>query len=349
MLLSRRQFSALAATSLATPWSHAQTAMPSHLAALYEAAKKEGELTWYIVFLPSEDAENVARQFTARFPGIKVNVVRTTAQVAFQRLNQDLKARTANCDVFASTDMGHYVDLKSRKLLAQFTPVSAGQMDPRLQNLDPEGYYHGASAFMVGLIYNTNKVKPADAPTSWADLVDPKWRGLVSVGHPGFSGAGASWCIEMRRLYGDSWFKKLADNKPQVGRSVIDAVTTVNSGERSISAGPINLAAMTASKGNPLAVVAPKEGPVLIMSPSAVMANAPHPNAARLFTEWFLVSEETERMTRDQFGIPRRAGAKPREGVLGLNDAKTVLRPTVQETMAQLPEVIELWKDAFGV
>lgn len=352
MTLNRRQFSALAAAgaaAAATPWAHAQAQPQPQLDALYEAAKKEGQLTWYIVYLPSEDAETMGRAFTARYPGVKVNVVRTTAQVAFQRLNQDLKAGTANCDVFSSTDIGHYVDLKQRKLLTRYTPASAALMDSRLQNIDPEDYYHVASVSMVGLIYNTSKVRKEDAPTSWADLVNPKWRGLASVGHPGFSGFVGAWCIEMRKLYGDGWFKKLADNKPQVGRSIIDTCTTVNSGERSISAGPINLAQLMASKGNPLGVVTPKEGVALMLSPSAIMGNAQHPNASRLFMEWLLVSEDTERIAGQLFGVPKRAGAKPPPGVLGLGDVKTVLRPSAKESVDGLPEVIDLWKDAFGV
>ena len=347
MSITRRQFSALAAAAAATPLAYAQ--QPAEHAALYEAAKKEGEVTWYIVFLPSDDAERMARAFSARYPGIKVNVVRTTAQVAFQRLNQDLKAGTTLCDVYSSTDIGHYVDLKARKLLTKYTPASAALMDPRLQNIDPDGYYHTANVFMVGLVYNTKKVEATQAPASWSALVDPKWQGLVSVGHPGFSGAVGTWAIEMRKLYGDGWFKKLAANKPQVGRSIIDTVTTVTSGERSISAGPMNLASLTASKGNPLQTLAPKEGPVVIVSPSAILAKAPHPNAAKLFTEWLLVSEDTDKLTVELYGVPRRAGAKPREGVLGLADVRTALRPTAEESVAQLPEVIELWKDAFGV
>jgi iron(III) transport system substrate-binding protein len=198
MTITRRHFSALAGTTLLAPYatSHAQ----APLAGLYEAAKKEGELTWYIVFLPSEEAEMTARAFTARYPGVKVNVVRTTAQVAFQRLNQDLRAGTANCDVFSSTDVSHYLDLKNRKLLTRFVPAAAATLDKRLQNIDPDGYYHVASVSMVGLIYNTNKVKAADAPKSWNDLTDPKWKGLVSVGHPGYSGFIGAWGIEMRRL-----------------------------------------------------------------------------------------------------------------------------------------------------
>ena len=347
MTISRRRFSSLAGATLVAPYAASRAQAPN--AALLEAAKKEGELTWYIVFLPSEEAENTARAFTARYPGIKVNVVRTTAQVAFQRLNQDLRAGTPNCDVFASTDISHYVDLKNRKLLAKYTPAAVASVDKRLQNIDPDGYYHVVNVAMVGLIYNTDKVKPADAPRSWSALVDPKWKGQVSVGHPGYSGFIGVWCIEMRRLYGDGWFKKLAANKPQVGRSSIDTVTTVNSGERSISGGPINLAAQLAGKGNPLAVVAPAEGTVVMMSPSAIMANAPHPNAAKLFMEWFIGSDDIQKMAVESYGVPIRAGAKPRPGVLGLGDVKTVLRPTAQEAVTGVPEVIDLWRDAFGV
>ena len=124
MFLRRRQFGAVAAATLAMPWvASAQTnAQNAHLARLYEAAKKEGELTWYTVPQTSEVAEKMGRTFSARYPGVKVNVVRTTAQVAFQRLNQDLKAGSANCDVFTSTDLAHYVDLKGRKLIIQHRP-----------------------------------------------------------------------------------------------------------------------------------------------------------------------------------------------------------------------------------
>lgn len=348
MRIDRRHFTAVVGASALAPWVPA-FGQAAPLAALHEAARKEGELTWYIVYLPSEDAEQIGRSFSAKYPGVKVNVVRTTAQVAFQRLNQDLQAKAANCDVFSSTDIAHYLDLKQRKLLMKYTPAAAAVMDKRLQNLDKDGYFHVASVATIGLVYNTSKVKAEEAPTSWNDLTDPRWRSLASVGHPGFSGFVGVWAIEMKKLYGADWFKKLAANKPQVGRSIIDTITTVSSGERSISAGPANLAASTAAKGNPLAQVAPKEGSVLMLSPSAIMANAPHPYASKLFMEFLLGSEEVDKLAYDRYGIPKRAGAKPREGVLGLDASGKLLRPSPQESVDDLPEVIDLWRDAFGV
>jgi iron(III) transport system substrate-binding protein len=346
MFLRRRQFAVLAASTVAAPW--VARAQAVNLTALHDAARKEGELTWYTVPQTSEVAEKMGRSFTARYPGVKVNVVRTTAQVAFQRLNQDLKAGTANCDVFTSTDLAHYVDLKGRNLLAKYLPAAVARQDKRVQNLDPDAYFHASSAFMMGLVYNTRKVAAAAAPTSWNDLTDPKW-GAPVVAHPAYSGAAGAWCIEMRKLFGDGWFKKLAANKAHVGRSTIDAVTSVISGEASVSAGPMSLAARSAQRGNPVATLAPKEGPVLILAPSGIMANTRRPNASRLFMEWMLGSEDTERISIEEFSVPLRANAKPAPGVLGLGDARPLLAPTPPQMVVNIPKVIDLWKDAFGV
>jgi len=320
MRMNRRHFHALAGAAALSPWGATQ-AQNASLDALHAAARKEGELTWYTVPQTSEIAEKMGRTFTARYPGVKVNVVRTTAQVAFQRLNQDLRAGTPNCDVFTSTDLAHYVDLKGRNLLLKFTPAAVALQHKRVQNMDPDGYFHASSCFMMGLIYNTAKVKGAAIPSSWSDLADPKWAGTAAMAHPAYSGAAGAWCIEMRKLYGDGVFKKFAANKAHVGRSTIDAVTTVISGECSVSAGPMSLAALQASKGNPIATLVPKEGPVLILSPTAIMSSSKRPHAAKLFLEWQLGSDDTARIAYEEFGVSLRVGAKSAPGVPGLTDA----------------------------
>lgn len=347
MSLRRREFSLVAAGALAFPVIG--RAQGASLQSLHDAARNEGELTWYTVPQTSEVAEKMGRTFTARYPGVKVNVVRTTAQVAFQRLNQDLKAGTPNCDVFTSTDLAHYVDLKGRNLLLKYLPAAVAQQDKRVQNMDPDGYFHASSCFMMGLVYNTQKVTAAAAPKSWTDLLDPRWSGASLVAHPAYSGAAGAWCIEMRKLYGDAFFTKLAANKAHVGRSTIDAVTNVISGEASVSAGPMSLAARSAARGNPVATLAPKDGPVLILSPTGILANSRRPNASKLFMEWLLGSEDTEQISREEFSVPLRANAKPAPGVLGLGDANPLLAPTPPQMVAQIPKVIDLWRDAFGV
>src|SRR5262245_7881231 len=89
--------------------------------ALQEAAKNEGELTWYVAHYTSEGAEELGSEFTKLY-AVKVNVVRTTAQVAYQRLLQDLKNNQAVCDIFSSTDVGHHVRLQAEGKFAKSLP-----------------------------------------------------------------------------------------------------------------------------------------------------------------------------------------------------------------------------------
>jgi iron(III) transport system substrate-binding protein len=323
------------------------SAQSDYIAELYAKAKQEGEVTWYIVYWPSDRAEKHSALFTKAFPGVKVNVVRATAQVAYQRLSQDIQASAANCDVFASTDMGQYVSLKERGLLMPYKMHDTSQIDARFLGVDPDDAYQIVNATTVGLAYNTNKVKPEQAPKTWKDFIDPKWKGASVVGHPGFSGFVGTWVVQMTKLYGWDYFEQLAKLKPHVGRSIIDTVTVLVSGERSIGASPSALVLRNATQGNPIAVSYPEEGSVLMISGGAILANTRHPNAAKLFME-FLYSMETAGEDIEEFGIPLRNDVPLPAGYKKLADLKTI-RPTIAEIIKGIPELTEKWRDTFGV
>ena len=315
------------------------------LKALENAAKKEGELTWYVAHYTSEGAEELGAGFT-KMHGIKVNVVRTTAQVAYQRVLQDIKNSQANCDIFSSTDMGHYVRLKADGRFEKYVPENTPKISESFRNVDPDGFYHTSAAGQVVLTYNFSKVKAEDAPKKWTDLLDPKWKGKVSTGHPGFSGYVGAWVLTMKKLYGWKYFEQLEKNKPQIGRSINDTVTALNSGERLVAAGADGSTLFSALRGNPLAVIYPTDGSVLIVSPSAIMKGTKHPNAARLFMEYLYTVEAAE-ISVKHFGIPMRDEVAPAKGAMPIGMVKT-LRPTVAEAEKGIPEVIEEWRDTFG-
>ncbi|MDB5381173.1 MAG: transporter substrate-binding protein, partial [Rhodospirillales bacterium] len=92
ILITRRNLAAMAA---AMPFAARAQDLATHERTLHEAARREGELTWYSGQYSAEPSEAVGRAFTARFPGVRCNVVRSTSQVAFQRLSQDMRAGAA--------------------------------------------------------------------------------------------------------------------------------------------------------------------------------------------------------------------------------------------------------------
>ncbi|MSP67318.1 MAG: extracellular solute-binding protein [Alphaproteobacteria bacterium] len=338
----RRSACALVACLVATV-----PALGQDLKALEEAAAREGQLTWYVSHYGADTAAEVGQAFSKKYPAVKVNVVRSTAQVAFQRLQQDIKNSVAQCDVFSTTDIGHYTSLRTENRLAKYQAANGAKIAPEYHAaVEKDGHWYPTTGILMVIAYNTKKVAEKDAPKSWRDLADPKWKGQLALGHPGFSGTAGVWALYMQKLYGKAFFATLEKNQPLIGRSMLDTITTLNSGERLVANSLIGPALDSAAKGNPIGVAYPEEGGTMVDSPSAILANAPHPNAARLFMEFLLDVEHARIMVTG----PRYESVRPEVKPIGgkpLNEVKFVRVPD-QEVVDGMQPLIDLWRDTFG-
>jgi iron(III) transport system substrate-binding protein len=343
MLDRRTLLAGFGALTAATPFRANATGITPELV---EAARKEGGLTWYIAQVDTETAEAMGHAFTTQYPGVAVSVIRTTGQVAYERLLQDLKNNAPQCDVFSSTDVSQYPALKKRGALADYTPAGASTLLPAFQKVSDPGFMYPSSATAHLLIYNNAQVKPAEAPTRWTDLLDPRWKGRVATGHPAFSGCTGIWALALTKAYGWEYFEKLAKNNPRIGRSGNDPVTLINAGECLVGPAPGNTAFQQVDKGNPIAPVYPADGATLCLGPSSVMASAPHPNAARLFMEW-LMSDAFSKFSVANHGDPVHPGFALTSGQKPL-DQVPLMSLSVQEVAKGIPDIIEQWRDTFG-
>ena len=131
------------------------------------------------------------------------------------------------------------------------------------------------------------------------------------------SAAGRWRCA---RCTAGSIFDKLAKNNPRIGRSGNDPITLLNAGECAAGLGPLaHHIAVGMRRAIRSRLQYPTDGALLCIGPSAVMARAPHPNAARLFQNW-LLSQDCAQVCADAFVTPVREdvtlkpGAKPTVG-----------------------------------
>ncbi len=265
-----------------------------------EAAKKEGKVVWYTsLALPS--AEKVAKLFEAAYPGIKVEVNRTGSERIIARVMQELKANIKNVDVVHTSDAGHFVYFKAQKLLTKYTPAGVEAFPAGFK--DRDGYFYGLRATVNVIAYNTKAVSAAEAPKTWKDLLDPRWKGKMVTAHPGYSGVISTHVLALVNQYGWDYFKQLAQNKLMLVQSAVDPSGVVASGERPVAVdGGEYTFYQIKKKGNPVEIVYPKEGVPLVVSPTAIMSFAPHPTAARLFTD-FTFSREVQQVMADSEGL----------------------------------------------
>jgi len=228
----------------------------------------------------------------------------------------------------------------------KYDAVSAGDLAPPYKGLGESGYYYPTTASLQILVHQTGLLSSADVPKRCTDLYDPRFKHRVAIAHPAFSGFFGQWVLAMRRQYGWAFFEKLASNDPRIGRSGNDPISMLNARECVVGTGPASTATVTARRGNPIGIVYPEDGTVLCVGPSAIVASAPHPNAAKLFLEW-LLSPEYAAASREWALEPVRADAEPLPGMKRVGDIKT-LTVSAAEIARELPGAIEQWRDTFG-
>ncbi len=257
---------------------------------LIEAAKKEGKVVWYTsIDLPI--AEKVGKAFEAKYPGINVRVERSGAERVFQRLGQEYASKIYACDVVNSSDASHSIVWKKAGILEPFVPEDVAKFFP-VEHKDVDGMFASFRVSLCIIAYNTNLVKKEDAPKSFADLLDPKWKNKIVKAHPSYSGTIMTATFQMARDLGWPYFEKLAAQSVMQVQSSADPPKRLALGERAVMADGNEYSIFEiGEKGGPVAPVYATEGSPLIVGPSSIFKQAPNPNAAKLFTAYSFTPE----------------------------------------------------------
>jgi len=260
--------------------------------ALIEAAKKEGKVAWY-TSLDLPVSERVAKAFETKYPGINVRVERTGAERVFQRIGQEYSANIHAVDVVQSSDAAHFIVWKRQGILAPYVPEDVAKHYPD-EHKDSDGQFATFRAWLCVVGYNTNLVKKEDAPKSFADLLDPKWKGKIVKAHPGYSGTIMTATFQTARDLGWEYFEKLAKQGIMQVQSSADPPKKLALGERAVMAdgNEYNMFRLKeGKKPSPVEIVYPTEGTPLIVGANGIFKAAPNPNAARLFQSYCFTPE----------------------------------------------------------
>jgi len=312
---------------------------------LYEAAKREGSVVWLTAYYPQDATQALVNAFEARYPGVKVSFARQTAQIVYQRLIQEQQAQVPVTDVFSSTDAGQYLEQKRQGHLQPYRPQNITSLQPEFQHLDADDAYQlGAVAFVI-MNYNPVKANGTPIPKRWTDLLDPRLKGRITTGNPAFSGYVGNWVVAMLDKYGQDYFRQLSANQPKVNRSINDTVDQVVTGDRTFGVSSENYSLEKKTAGSPIEVVYPEDDAVAIFSPVAIIKDAPHPNAARLF-ENFMYSREYSQALVKSFNFPLRSDVVSATGKT-LHDLKWYHNDPARLTDG-VPQAIEIWRSLFG-
>jgi iron(III) transport system substrate-binding protein len=265
--------------------------LPTHAAddwdKVIDAAKKEGKVVVYDMALGAPYFIAVLKSFEAKY-GIPVESLDLRASELAERIRTEQSAGRYLGDVEIITTTMIEEQRQNGDFIEKLPAI------PNAANLRPpfrvNDYSVPAFVQPMGILINTRMVKEEDAPTSWNDLNDPKWKGKILSDDMRPLGSGNTMFAILEHQMGADFNEKLAGQKPVFSRDMRNDARRVARGEYAIYV-PQIFAFTSDLKGLPVKLVIPKEGAPYAEMDLAVLKNSPHPNAARLFIQHFLSME----------------------------------------------------------
>jgi ABC-type Fe3+ transport system substrate-binding protein len=288
--------------------------------AMVAAAKKEGSVRASLpIGLPNLGTE-LAKPFEQRF-GITLEAANDNNSVQM-RVEQEANAHKQTVDVILS-GAGELLGLYPEKLLAPIRPllVEPETIDPskwrdgKIEWIDNAGQYMPMSSEWVhlDLVVNADIIKPSDI-TSWRVLLDPKYKGKIIALSPTV-GAGGATARALLEDFGPDYLRDLyLGQATKITRNATELVRNIAIGSQ-----PIGLALLPEhmeafrKQGFNLVRVFPKDGRLSTSGGSAnakLVGNAPHPNAAAVFINWFMSREGQRIYAADSLEPSRRLDAQ---------------------------------------
>lgn len=291
----------------------ADTDVVEELDALYAEATK-GDQSEVTVYLGGAPLDDVWKAFTARYPEITVKPVSVYGAEYISKIEQEQSSGRVIADVVLqgpSSVYGHVQD----GYFADFDPASAKGVNEVGRDDDLDGTCVAPYGEAAALTYNTDKVSADEAPSSWDELADPKWKGrlvLPQLDKPGTT-SRTFGVLEENGVIDDAWLDALEANQPVgVAESTMTGASVV-SGKGDVGLGRQGTLVREIEKGAPLGIVYPMDSASVISTYfGCVMDKAPNKAAGELLASWLFTKEAQEALA-DAAYYPLIDGVAPLE------------------------------------
>jgi iron(III) transport system substrate-binding protein len=306
-----------------------------------EAAKKEGQLFWWST-IAQDQSQKLIDEFMKLYPFIRANYWRSGSVGLHNKILLEARAGRSSCDVISQTTPEFIFELKQKKLIAPYESSERRHFSQDLK--DKEGYWTGTYALPTGVGFNTQQVKREDAPKTYQDLLNPKWKGRkISVDDEGYEllvGLGEAWGATAATEY----LKRLAAQDPVVGRGNSQRTQLLAVGEFPLAIAYTHTIEWSKSQGTPVDWV--NLEPVVIKFDGIMLGSkAANPNAAKLFID-FILSQPGQELLQSFSRVTLRDGVEPNPPRLIKGFKRIVLHP---EKAQDAQQSLKTYRQIFGL
>jgi iron(III) transport system substrate-binding protein len=267
---------------------------------LIEGAKKERQLVFYNS-LTSLDA--VAQEFEKKYPFIKVSTWRSESPDLIKRVTEEYASGRYLVDVI-ETSGGAMAILQRKAIFQEYYSPDVGAYADEVKEKGKNGVYYLADREnYTGLGFNKKLIAPPDAPKNYIDLLDPRWKGKMTLAG---GSIGPRWVGNALNVMGREYLEKLSRQDMKVQNIAPAAlISQVISGEVPLSPTIQDSNVFTAKQTGAPVEWRPLEPVMANLGSSGITTKSPHPHAALLFLDYLHSKEGQAVLIKGGLSSPR--------------------------------------------
>ncbi len=280
--------------------------------ALLSACKKDEQTVWIYASYYKEVIAMHAPVLKAAFPDVKIQWYQAGSENVSAKIQAELTGGQPQADIMMTSDMFFFQELAEKGELAPLQDPAFLKLPA--ENLDPERRF-ALSRWPVMVLIHNESVPEAERPKSFKDLVDPRFKGKITMPSPLESGSAMSAALYLKKMYGEEYFKGLRANDMLAAGGNGATLSRVQSGEKTVGMVLIENVLQAMEKGQKnVRFVIPSEGALAIGSPIAVLKRGRNAEVAQKIAAWFMSSDAQDLLIKGWIysaipGSPTPAGA----------------------------------------
>ena len=265
---------------------------------LVEAARKEGKVTIF-GSLQGDVMKTIQNSFERKYPGVRSIYWRASTTAVMERAMSEFRSGKISWDVFF-TGVDAMDIMRKEGMFHKYQTSAAVNFDKQYHH---EFYSPNYRSSIIGFVYNTRYIKPAEAPKSYWDYADAKWDGKTTMSDPTVHSSIAKWLSSLHLVLGEmskeeEYIQRLGASRPLFHPSLTPAIESISNGERPLGIAYIKYVCDLGKAGAPLDYV---RLPAYLAESNyiAVGAKAQNPNAGKLWIDHWYSRESAEALARD--------------------------------------------------
>ena len=258
--------------------------------------KNDKPEVWIYTSLYKDTVADVEPKLQAAFPDVQVKFFQAGSEEVAAKINAEELSGGTKADILIFSDRFWFEEMAQKGRLHKYAPQNTQGVAESLKNKD--GLYTAVSLPLMVMVYNSDAIKPEEAPKSFKELAEAKWKGKFATGSPLASGTNFTTVAFLQKLYGWDYFKKLRENDTISEGGNSSVIRRVQTKERPIGWVLLENILRLQDSDPKIKAIYPTDGAVLQSNNLAIVKKEASREPAQKIADWFFGPEGQAAMVR---------------------------------------------------